>query len=121
MNNLASTCFKAAVLFLVVGISFGIFMAASKDHTLVGSHAHINLLGWASLGLFAFYYQTYPDKAALRLARIQVWLHIAAVIVMIIALSLLLYGNAAAEPVVALSSLAVLADVLMFLYIVFVL
>ncbi|MEQ6378101.1 hypothetical protein RZN25_14880 [Bacillaceae bacterium S4-13-56] len=36
----------AAVYFMVgVGVSMGIFMESAGDHTLVGVHAHINLVG----------------------------------------------------------------------------
>lgn len=40
---------KAAVVYLVMGVGLGIYMGASGDHVMVPVHAHLNLLGWASL------------------------------------------------------------------------
>ena len=42
---------KIAVVYLLVGVSLGIYMGASGDHSLHPVHAHINLLGWATLTL----------------------------------------------------------------------
>jgi hypothetical protein len=50
-----------AAMCLVIGVSVGIYMGATHDHTLSPVHAHINLLGWASLALFGLVYKCYPD------------------------------------------------------------
>ena len=38
--------FQAAVLFLVVGMVWGLVMAISNDHSAMPAHAHLILLGW---------------------------------------------------------------------------
>jgi len=38
-------------------MAWGIFMAASRDHSSMPAHAHLNLLGWVSLFLFGIYYR----------------------------------------------------------------
>ena len=46
---MASTLsFRAAVTFVVIGMSWGLVMAASGDHSTLAGHAHLNLLGWVS-------------------------------------------------------------------------
>ncbi len=51
---LAATC-------LVVGVSMGVYMGATHDYILAPVHAHMNLLGWASLALFGLAYRSYPE------------------------------------------------------------
>lgn len=41
----------------------GIQMSASGDHTLGPAHAHLNLVGWATLGLFGVYDHLVPKTA----------------------------------------------------------
>lgn len=56
MSRIATAFFGAAVLYALVGMAMGIIMGASNDHTLSPVHAHINLLGWASLALMGAFY-----------------------------------------------------------------
>ena len=55
-------------LSLLVGVGLGIFMGASGNFQLTPVHAHINLVGWASLALFGLAYRAYPELGASRLA-----------------------------------------------------
>jgi len=48
-NGLGVKWIKMAAIYLVIGILLGIHMGKSHDHTLAPVHAHINLLGWASM------------------------------------------------------------------------
>ena len=57
-----------ATLSLLIGVGLGIFMGASQDFQLSPVHAHINLVGWASLALFGLAYRAYPELGASRLA-----------------------------------------------------
>jgi hypothetical protein len=61
---LASIC-------LVFGVSLGITMGILHDFSLAPVHAHLNLVGWASLALFGLTYRAWPEMAASRLARIH--------------------------------------------------
>lgn len=61
----------AAASFLLVGVSLGIWMGMSHDFAMRPVHAHLNLVGWASLGLFGLIYRSYPELAARRLARVH--------------------------------------------------
>lgn len=72
MRGLAYFCFMTAAAYALVGMGFGIVMAASQDHTLSTAHAHLNLLGWVSMAIYGLFYHTVPTAAETRLARIHV-------------------------------------------------
>ncbi len=42
----------------VIGMCLGMVMGAREDFTFTAVHAHINLVGWASLALFGLAYAT---------------------------------------------------------------
>lgn len=119
MPQVAQLYFKTAVVFFVVGILMGLQMSISGQHNVTGAHAHTNLLGWVTMALFGGYFALNPAKARMRLAMIQYGVYTLAVAVMAPSLYFMLQGNAAMEPLVAISSFVALAGVLLFGYIVF--
>jgi hypothetical protein len=48
---------------LVTGVTLGIAMGIAHDFQFAPLHAHINLVGWASLSLFGLIYRAYPTLA----------------------------------------------------------
>ena len=110
----ATTWLKLAVVYLIGGVALGIAMGASGNFTLRPVHAHLNLLGWATLALAGLTYTVYPEACRSRLARIHFWLHNAALPVMMGALTLLLLGHGEVVPVLAGSEIAAAAGVLAF-------
>jgi hypothetical protein len=118
MPRISEYFFRAAILFLIVGIGLGLQMAISQNHNVIGAHAHINLLGWVTSALFGGYYALNPAKAVGRLPVIQFVVYMIGVVCMGTSLYLLLSGNAAMEPVVAVSSLITFAGVLLFAWVV---
>ena len=119
MPQVSQLFFKAAILFLLVGICMGLQMSISGNHNVIGAHAHTNLLGWVTSALFGTYYALNKEKAAQRLAMIQFGVYTLGVVVMVPSLYLLLQGNAGAEPFVAISSLIAFLGVAIFAFIVF--
>jgi len=83
------------------------------------AHAHLNLLGWVSLFLFGIYYHLHQAVDRSRLASLQVWIWIAGTIIMTIGVGLVHSGHQIGDPIAALSSLVVLADTLLFGWLVF--
>lgn len=112
-------CFRAAVLLVLAGMLWGIVMGISENHATMPAHAHLNLLGWVSLFLFGIYYHLHPALDRSRLALLQVWIWIAGTIVMTIGVGLVHSGQQIGDPIAALSSLVVLADTLLFGWLVF--
>ena len=111
--------FRAAVLMVIAGMIWGIVMGISQDHSTMPAHAHLNLLGWVSLFLFGIYYHLHPAVDLNRLALVQVWIWIVGTIVLTIGVGLVYSGHAVGEPITAVSSLVVLADTLLFGWLVF--
>lgn len=118
MPRLSEYYFRSAILFLIVGIAIGIHMSMSQNHAVMGAHAHINLLGWVTSAVFGGYYALNPSKATGRLPMIQFVVYTLGVVAMGGALYLLLGGNTAMTPVVAVSSLVTFGGVLLFAWIV---
>ncbi len=90
---------KLAAIYLVLGMTLGIGMGLAEDHTLRGVHAHVNLLGWATLALAALVFHIFPQLARTRLATAWFWLYNLALPVALIALGFALYGDPLFEPV----------------------
>ncbi len=114
MEQRALAWLKAAVVYFVIGVGLGLHMGATHDHTLAPVHAHINLLGWASMALIGFFVLHFGSRLNAKLERVQFWLHQVGAAVMLIALAVLMTGRTAVEPVVGLSSLVVGVSVLLF-------
>jgi cbb3-type cytochrome oxidase subunit 1 len=53
-----------AAVALSIGVGMGIYMGIAHDFSLAPVHAHMNLVGWASLALFGIVYRLYPELQA---------------------------------------------------------
>ncbi|MBP2306637.1 hypothetical protein GBZ48_01775 [Azospirillum melinis] len=115
----SSTSFKVACLFAIAGLSMGIGMAASQDHTLMPAHAHLNLLGWVSLFLFGVFYRLHPALETSRLAMTQIVVWSVGTAFLTVAVAALHLGHAAFEPVAAVSALLLLGSLGLFSVLVF--
>lgn len=56
----------AAAACLVAGVALGLAMGIAHDFHLAPVHAHINLVGWASLALMGLTYRAFPELSARR-------------------------------------------------------
>lgn len=72
-----------AALCALVGMSWGIQMSASGDHSLSPAHAHLNLIGWVSLSIFGVYYHLVPSAAESMLAKVHFALAAAGVVIIV--------------------------------------
>lgn len=106
--------FKLAVVYLLIGVGFGIGMGATGNFVLRPVHVHVGLLGWVTLALAGLVYQLYPAAAASRLMRVHFWLHNLALPVMMVALGALLLGHSAAIPALVASEFALAAGLVAF-------
>lgn len=112
--NASSLSFPAAVLMMIAGMAWGIFMAMSQDHSTMPAHAHLNLLGFVSLFLFGLYYRLHPAIDRSRLAFWQALVWIVATPVLILGVALIHTGRMVGDPIAAISSLVLFADILLF-------
>ncbi|WP_211440711.1 hypothetical protein [Collimonas humicola] len=95
---------KIAVIYLFAGALLGGYMGATDNFVLAPVHAHLALLGWASLALAGLIYHLYPAAALTLLARIHFWLHNIGLPFFMLGLGLVLTGHAAAVPIVSISA-----------------
>lgn len=113
-NGMSNWFLRLAVLYLLVGVSLGLFMAASHDHSMAAVHAHLNLLGWVSLALFGLFYRVFPQAAATKLAKAHFWIYVPAHFVQMVTLAVLYKGNPGIEPALAIASVVVVIGILCF-------
>jgi len=105
---------RIAVVYLFVGALLGLVMGITQKFVLAPVHAHLLLLGWASLALAGLVYHLYPSAGQTRLARVHFWLHNLGLPVFMVALGMLLTGSEAAGPLVGISASVVLISLATF-------
>lgn len=109
---------RLGVLALIVGVALGVWMGASQDFALRPVHAHINLIGWASMMIFGFFYRLFPQAGG-RLPWIQFGLAAVGFVLMMPALALVIRGNEALLPVLLAGEVLVSLSVLLFAVVLF--
>ena len=105
---------KIAVIYLAIGIIAGAAMGISHRFQYAPVHAHLNLLGWASLALAGLIYHLHPRAAQTRLAQFHFWLHNLGLPVFMLGMFLRIAGHEEAEAVIAIGAITVLIGVQMF-------
>ncbi|MEO8882928.1 MAG: hypothetical protein ABI377_05865 [Devosia sp.] len=116
MKNLAYYFIGVAALFALVGMVFGVYMAATANFTLAPAHAHNNLLGWVSMAIFGLYYSRVPSVANTRIALVHFWVALVGNIIFPIGIAMTLLGQS--EVVVSIGSLLEILSMLIFAYVV---
>ena len=66
---------KVASVYLLIGISFGVYMGITENFDYGHTHAHINLLGWATMAVFGLIYCVFPSAGTSKLGEIHFWLY----------------------------------------------
>jgi hypothetical protein len=105
---------KVAAVYLVVGVTMGIVMGIAHEFVLAPVHAHINLLGWATLAIIGVIYHAYPAAGATRLAAVHFWIHNTALPVFMVGLGFALTGHEAFLPVAIAGALGVAIGIVVF-------
>ncbi|MCZ7676457.1 MAG: hypothetical protein M5U35_12120 [Roseovarius sp.] len=90
MRGLAFWFMLCGVVAVLIGMAWGLRMAATHDHTMMPAHAHLNLVGFVSFAIFAFYYHLVPDAAEGRLPRLHLALSLLGLTVMVPGIALAL-------------------------------
>lgn len=111
---------RMAVLYGLIGMLLGIKMAASDDHTQMPTHAHLMLLGWVSMAIFAIVYRVWAELSETRLAKVHYYLHQLGVLGIVIGLYLKMSASnfSGIEGVLAISSIVTVISFAVFSYLV---
>ena len=113
MNRLDQKFLLLGAIMLTAGVTLGIVMGVQHDFSLAPVHAHINLVGWASLTLFGIVYKLYPQMAKSRLAALHFILAAPAALMFPIGIALSILAD---RPLVAIvAAFLWLAGVVLFL------
>ncbi|TNC71635.1 hypothetical protein [Rubellimicrobium roseum] len=114
MRDIAFVFFLAAALCVTGGMIWGLQMSATHDHAMSGAHAHLNLVGWVTLALFAVYYRLTPQAARGWLPRVHAALAIPGVALMVPGIAIAIAGGA---PLLAIvGSFLTFGSMLVFLF-----
>jgi cbb3-type cytochrome oxidase subunit 1 len=68
MKNIDRWFILIGLLYGIFGFAFGIWVSINERFEQAHLHAHINLIGWASMTLFGLLYRAFPALAESRLA-----------------------------------------------------
>ncbi|MCC5809747.1 MAG: TonB-dependent receptor [Ectothiorhodospiraceae bacterium] len=105
-----------AFAYALLGVILGIYMAASKNHGQLVTHAHLLLLGFVTSFIYGVSYRLWLPNARKLLATLQFFIHHAGTVVLVMGL-FLLYGRLAPEallgPVLGVASVVVLLGLLL--------
>jgi hypothetical protein len=118
MANIDRWFLRIAVLYALVAMALGIHMGMSQDHSQMPTHAHLNLLGWASMALYALIYRQWPAAGQTKLALVHFWVANAGALLLNAGVYALYAGNMALEPVAIAGSLITILGMLVFAIIV---
>ena len=97
--------------YAIIGLALGIFMAASKDHGHLVTHAHIMLIGFVVSFIYGLCHKLWLNNIISKLSKVQFCIHQVGTLGVIVGL-FLYYGKFVTletiDPVLAISSIAVL-------------
>ncbi len=105
-----------ALGYAILGLALGIFMAASKNHGQLVTHAHIMLLGFVVSFIYGLCHKLWLTNSNSTLSRLQFYIHQIGTLVLLVGL-FLYYGKFVSEkaidPVLAVSSIVVFVGVVL--------
>ncbi len=105
-----------ALGYAIIGMMLGIYMAASKDHGHMVTHAHIMLIGFVVSFIYGLCHKLWLNNTSSKLATVQFYIHQLGAIGIVVGL-FLLYGKhvelETIDPVLAVSSIIVLTGMIL--------
>jgi cbb3-type cytochrome oxidase subunit 1 len=120
MRGIDGRFLRAAVLYALAGMALGIFMALSDDRSQMPTHAHMNLLGWASMALYAVVYRVWPEAARSPLAPWHFWIANLGMLVLVVGVAGIMAGREEPfGPIAGVGSILSLIGMLLFAAIVY--
>jgi hypothetical protein len=121
MPRVSAAFFAVAALLLLAGMALGQYMGATENFVLAPVHAHINLLGWATMALYGTFYALTRGTLSLPLAWTNFVLSTAGMLGMIPTLTMLLTSGDSAKwgPLVGIAGGVAILGLLVFLVSVF--
>lgn len=114
MPRISDYFFRISVLAGLVGMLMGMTMGITQNFAVAPAHAHLNLLGWASMAIYGLFYRAFPSASLGLLPKLHFFLAVPALLVMIPGLCLINLGYETGEPFTVAGSLAMIAGFAVF-------
>jgi hypothetical protein len=115
----ASLMMRAGIMFLIVGMVWGIEMGIRQEFSLAPAHAHFNLIGGVLLFVFGLYYRMVPAALKSALAKWQGSLHFVGALLFPVGVAVVIKQGTAFIVLPIIGSLIVVTAVALFAVIVF--
>jgi hypothetical protein len=93
MPRVSAAFFAIGVVYLLLGMSWGMHMGAAEDFAMAPAHAHLNLLGWVTMAIYGTFYALTHSSLSPKLAWTNFALAAIGVAVMIPSLALYLASH----------------------------
>jgi hypothetical protein len=94
MPRVSVAFFAVGVVYVLIGMGWGMHMGEANDFVMAPAHAHLNLLGWVTMALYGIFYALTGQTLSPRLAWANLIASTLGVLVMIPSLALYLgHGN----------------------------
>jgi hypothetical protein len=119
MNAVSNNFLRLGVLSALVGMALGVWMGANQDFVLRPVHAHINLLGFASMMLFGLFYRAFPAAGRGWLPMTHLVLSVLGFLILMPSLTLMLLQRPLFLPAMIASEIMLVASMALFVVIVF--
>jgi len=119
MISISNNFLRLGVLSALVGMALGVWMGANQEFTLRPVHAHINLLGFASMMLFGLFYRAVPEAARGWLPVAHFVLSVVGFLILMPVLALVLLERPVFMPLMPVSEILLVTSMLLFVVIVF--
>jgi hypothetical protein len=110
---------RLGALSALVGMALGVWMGANQDFVLRPVHAHINLLGFASMMLFGLFYRAFPSAGRGWLPMGHFILSVIGFLILMPSLTLMLLARPLFIPGMIASEIMLVASMALFVIIVF--
>ncbi|MDN7242440.1 cytochrome-c oxidase [Planococcus sp. N028] len=94
--NMGIAFIKVASVYLLIGVSLGLYMGMADKFQYTPVHAHVNLLAWATMALFGLIYYYFPRAGDSILGKVHFWLHNIGTVALLIGMILFANGNESA-------------------------
>ena len=117
--SVSNNFLRLGVLSALVGMALGVWMGANQDFVLRPVHAHINLLGFASMMLFGLFYRVFPAAGRGWLPKAHFALSVLGFLILMPSLTLMLLQRPLFLPAMIASELMLVGSMLLFVVIVF--
>lgn len=93
MPRVSAAFFAIGVVYVLAGMFWGMHMGEANDFVMAPAHAHLNLLGWVTMGLYGTFYALTQKTMSHKLAWTNFAISALGVAVMIPFLALFLAGG----------------------------